>query len=115
MGNRGGSGGDEGDINYEMSTGDSGFYSSPTVWIGFYTTALTSLREYQGGNNTGGKKTPELTAAYDAFIAATTQEEQMRAFREYDLILLKQHNQIWGPMAPRYQANQPWVKGFNGE
>ena len=114
-GNRGGSGGDEGDINYEMSTGDSGFYSSPTVWIGFYTTALTSLREYQGGNNTGGKKTPELTAAYDAFIAATTEEEQLRAFREYDLILLKQHNQIWGPMAPRYQANQPWVKGFNGE
>ena len=85
------------------------------MWVGFYTTALTSLREYHGGNNTGGKKTPELTVAYDAFIAATTHEEQLRAFREYDLILLKQHNQIWGPMAPRYQANQPWVKGFNGE
>ncbi len=114
-GNRGGSDGDEGDITYEMSTGDSGFYSAPTVWMGFYTTALTSLREYQGGNNTGGKKTPELTAAYDAFIAANTKEEQLTAFREYDLFLLKQHNQIWGPMAPVYQVTQPWVQGFNGE
>ena len=109
-GNRGGSDGGEEDINYELSTGDSGFYSAPTVWVGFYDTALKSLREY-----TGGKKTPELTAAYDAFFAATTREEQLKAFREYDLILLRQHNQIWGPMAPRYQVNQPWVKGFNGE
>ena len=57
-----------------------------------------------------------MTAEYDAFIAANTkEEEQLRAFREYDLFLLKQHNQIWGPMAPVYQVTQPWVQGFNGE
>ena len=34
-----------------------------------------------GRNNTGGKIDPELTAAYDAFIAANTKEEQLTAIQ----------------------------------
>ena len=68
------------------------------------------MREYVGGIDT-----PELTAAYDAFFAAPTEEEQLRAFKEYDMLIIKQHNQIWGPRAPQFQANQPWVMGYNGE
>ena len=56
-----------------------------------------------------------LNAASDAFQAATTVEEQLKASREYDMEVMKLHNQIWGPVAPKFQANQAWVKGFNGE
>jgi hypothetical protein len=79
-------------------------------WIAKYTDENLGSREY-----TGGVETPELTAAHDAFYAATTHEEQLRAFKEFEMAIIEQHNQIWSPMTPRYQANQPWVKGFNGE
>ena len=98
------------DHNYEMTTGDSGHYIAPFHWVNHYRQDVLFLREY-----VGGVQTPELTAAYDAFFAATTLEEQVRAYKEYDMLIIKQHNQIWGPMAPQFQANQPWVKGFNGE
>ena len=96
--------------NYEMSTGDMAFPRDPAIFIGFYRHRQADAREY-----VGGVETPELTAAYDAFYAATTVEEQMKASREFDMAVIKQHNQIWGPLAPQFQANQPWVEGFNGE
>ena len=99
-----------GEHNYEMTVGDSGFYLAPSIWVNHYRTDVLFLREY-----VGGVQTPELTAAYDAFFAATTEEERVRAYKEYDMLILKQHNQIWGPMAPGFEVNQPWVKGFNGE
>ena len=97
-------------LRWDMSTGDMGQHILPSIWVGFYRGSIQLLRDYSGGI-----ETPELTAAYDAFFAATTHEEQLKAFKEYDMLLIKQHNQIWGPMAPLFQANQPWVKGFNGE
>ena len=24
-------------------------------------------------------------------------------------------NHLWGPLAPQFQANQPWVMSYNGE
>ncbi len=99
-----------GEHNYEMSKGDMAFSGNPAIFIGFYRADTLFLREWLGG-----VETPELTAAYDAFFAATTVEGQMKAFREFDMALVKQHNQIWGPLAPQFQANQPWVEGFNGE
>ena len=97
--------------NYEMSTGDLGFNMQPVRWVIWYRSECAwGCREW-----VGGIETPELTAAYDAFFAATTEEEQLRAFKEYDMLTIKQHNQIWGPMAPQFQANQPWVEGFDGE
>ena len=102
------------EMEWDMSTGDMAFPGNPAWVIGIY-------RAEGGGfaplwrDYVGGVETPELTAAYDAFYAATTIEEQLRAFKEYDMAVIKQHNQIWGPMAPGYHANQPWLKGYNGE
>ena len=97
---------------YEMITGHRGWDFSPATPVGWYRQgpATKHLSEY-----VGGIETPEMTAAYDAFNAATTIEEQQRAFKSYDMETIKRHNQIWGPAAPSFQANQPWVKGFNGE
>ena len=98
-----------GEHNYEMSTGDMA-QTNPAWSMAAYRSDTLSFREYLGG-----VETPELTAAYDAFFAATTLEEQMKASREFDLVVIKQHNQLWGPLAPLFQVNQPWVEGFNGE
>ena len=100
------------EANYEMQSGNLAMITSPYWTMGIYRAVGSNewFREW-----TGGADTPELTAAYDAFQAATTEEGQMKAHREHDMVLMKQHNQIWGPLAPKFQANQPWVKGFNGE
>ena len=95
---------------YEMSTGDMGFNFSPSRWVSWYRDENLFLREY-----VGGIETPSMTAAYEAFFAATTIEEQQRAFKEFDMESIKRHNQIWGPMAPVFQVNQPWVIGYSGE
>ena len=86
------------------------FPGSPVWAIGIYRENNVWFREW-----VGGVETPELTAAYDAFHAATTVEGQRKAIRKYDMEVVKQHNQIWGPMAPEFQANQPWVEGYTGE
>ena len=98
-----------GEHNYEMTTAGMAF-TNPIWSTGAYRSDNLGQRELLGGI-----ETPELTAAYDAFFAATTVEEQMKASREFDLAVIKQHNQIWGPLQPRFQVNQPWVEGFNGE
>ena len=97
------------DASYEMITGDLGFLLDPAIAVGFY---RPNQHVYA---LTGGVKTPELTAAFDAFFAATTVEEQKKASIEFDMAIVKQHNQIWGPLAPQLQASQPWLAGFNGE
>ncbi len=95
---------------YHMTLGDMGFNLSPSMLIGWYRGG-GHVRHYMGGD----VDTPEMTAAYEAFFAATTVEEQQRAFKEFDMAIIKHHNQIYSPMAPRYQVAQPWVKGYNGE
>ena len=96
-------------FDFEMITGDMAFAGSPVSIIGSY-------RPNQHMNAlVGGVETPELTAAYDAFQAATTEEGQMKANRDFEMALMEQHNQIWGPLAPSFLATQPWVVSFNGE
>ena len=94
-----------------MASGDLGFNHSPSAWVDWYRSEnLISTR--MGGH---GIETPELDAVYDAFLAATTEEEQKRPLKEFDMLIIKQHKNIWTPMAPVYNLNQPWLKGFNGE
>ncbi len=93
-----------------MASGSSGFLHSPTFGVEWYRHEGSFQREYMSGI-----ETPELNAAADAFSAATTIEEQKRPLKEFDMLLIKQHNLIWTPMAPIYHLNQPWVKGFSGE
>ena len=98
--------------SYEMGSGNLSMITSPSWTISAYraTGGTKFFREW-----TGGAETPELTAAYDAFFAATTVEQQMKAHRAFGMVLMKQHNQIWGPLVPVYQATQAWVNGFNWE
>ena len=102
---------DTGELVYEMSTGDMGFNLAPSKLMAWYRDESPFSRDYIGGY----VETAEMTAAYEAFFAATTFEDQQRAFKEFDMLGIKQHNQIWPPMAPFYQLAQPWVKGWNGE
>ena len=101
------------DRNYEIASGDLGFNHSPSAWVAGYPSYRSENPFHR--EHLGGIETPELTAYYDAFFAATTEEEQKRVLIESDMHIIEQHYQIWTPMAPIYNLNQPWLKGFNGE
>ena len=96
--------------NYEMAIGDCSWYSPPAVLVGNY-----RADELWSQETVGGIETPELTAAYEAFFAATTIEQQMASAKEFDMAVMRQHNQVCGPFAPHYQVSHPWVGGFSGE
>ena len=66
-------------------------------------------------NNKSNVKDPVYDAMVDAFLAATTIEEQKRYFREADMHVIKNHYVIAGPRPPMFNAVQPWVIGYNGE
>ena len=70
---------------------------------------------WRRANVGGGVENPVLAAAQAAFFGATSIDERMKAAKEYGMEAIKQHFQIWSPIAAWYQASQPWVKGFNGE
>ena len=73
------------------------------------------IREYLACSDPCAIDRSVLDAASDAFYAATTVEEQFEAAKAYNMSVIEQHNQIWGPLAPQFQVNNPWVKGYNGE
>ena len=100
--------------NYEMITGDMA-HTSPGWSMNVHRDDNLWLREYLACSDPCAIDTSVLDAASDAFYAATTLEEQLEAAKAYDMEVIKQHNQIWGPLAPQFQANQSWVNGFNGE
>ena len=84
---------------------------SPGWYIGHYG-GDPLWRRAAGG---GGVENPVLTAAQATFFGATSIDEQMKAAKEFNMEYMKQHFQIWGPLAPFYQHSHPWVVGFNGE
>ncbi|MDE0025539.1 MAG: ABC transporter substrate-binding protein [Spirochaetaceae bacterium] len=84
---------------------------SPGWAMGHYNAGLLWRRAHLGA----GVESPVLAAAHAAYHGATSVDEQMKAAKEFGMEAIKQHFQIWGPLAPRYQHSHPWVKGFNGE
>ena len=58
---------------------------------------------------------PDYDAMFEAAGAATTIEEQNRINGELNQYVIEKSWTIWGPLAPQYHANWPWLKGFNGE
>ncbi len=61
---------------------------------------------------------PVYDALYEAAEAAEATrdiEELKRLGREMELRQLEMHWFIWGTESPQFQANWPWVKGYNGE
>ena len=96
---------------YELATSYQAFTFNPETWVTYYRTDYKHRSEY-----IGGYESPEMTALYDAFFAAKTVEEQQRIFREFDMeVGIRRHNQVWGPIGPRFIQAQPWVIGYNGE
>ena len=65
--------------------------------------------------NSANVDDPAYDAMYEAAGAATTLEEQNRIAGEMNQYAIEKFWTIWGPMPPKYQPTQPWVKGFNGE
>ena len=96
--------------NYESIYGYLA-WGNLTFAMGMYGADLLWRRASVGG----GVENPVLAAAQDAFFGATSIDEQMKAAREFGMEAMKQHFQIWAPLAPLYQHSHPWVVGFNGE
>ncbi len=65
------------------------------------------------GGNPGAD--PELDAAYEGYIAATTVEGQQKFARDYDMFIIRNQFNVHGPKAPGFQFAHPWVIGWNGE
>ena len=80
---------------YEMITGGMAF-TNPRFSMTVHRHEDLHVREYLGGVDTS-----VLDVASDAFFAATTLEEQLEASKAYDMEVMRQHNQIWGPLVPR--------------
>ncbi|MDE0445751.1 MAG: ABC transporter substrate-binding protein [Spirochaetaceae bacterium] len=95
--------------NYESIYGGMA-RESPDWAMGLYNSDSVRLRTY-----VGGVENPVLAATQAAYFGATSIDEQMQAASEHGMEVIRHHYVIWGPMAPGYQASQPWVKGFNGE
>ena len=58
---------------------------------------------------------PQYEALYEAAEAAADTEEIKRLSREMGMRLAEMHWSLWGTEAPQFNANWPWVKGYNGE
>ena len=65
--------------------------------------------------NSAAVSDPDYDALFEAAGAATTIEEQQRLVKAMDMYAIERHWCVWGPMAPLFEANQPWLKGYNGE
>ncbi len=66
-------------------------------------------------SNTSNVSDPEYETMIEVAAAATTLEEQNRLAGELNMYAIERFWAIWGPMAPQYQATQPWLIGYNGE
>ena len=76
----------------------------------------SNLYSKSGVETWTGIADPVYDALYEAAEAAETgSEEQKRLCREMDLRQAEMHWFIWGTESPMFNANQPWVKGYNGE
>ena len=95
--------------NYESIYGGMA-REAPDWAMGLYNSDSVRLSTY-----VGGVENPVLAATQAAYFGATSIDEQMQAASEHGMEVIRHHYMIWGPLAPGYQASQPWVKGFNGE
>ena len=95
----------EGD--FEMVNAEAAMRYFPLILQARYATGV--------GWNSSNSSDPVYDAMYEAGGKATTIEELYRMSKEMNQYAIEKFWTIWGPMAPNYVANQPWVKGFNGE
>ena len=65
--------------------------------------------------NSAAVNDPDYEALFETAAAATTIEEQQRLVIAMDMYAIERHWTVWGPIAPTFEATQPWLKGYNGE
>ena len=58
---------------------------------------------------------PVFDKLYEAAEAGPDAEELKRLSREMGLRAAEMHWMIWGTESPQFNANWPWLKGYNGE
>ena len=93
-----------------------GFWGSSTARRGAALGEYALLYSKLGMQPWRGIADPVYDALYEAAEAAETgSEEQKRLSREMGLREAEMHWIIWGTESPYFNANQPWVKGYNGE
>ena len=96
------------DHDFEMMSHEAAYggLSDPLVGRRFL-----SHTEY----NTAAVHDPDYEALFETAAAATTIEEQQKLVIAMDMYAIERHWTVWGPIAPRFEATQPWLKGYNGE
>ena len=97
----------------EHTYGDILSYWSNMKWIP-PVNALDFAYSDSGFNPTGYND-PEYDRLYEAARDAATIEEQQRAVKAADMYFTRSHIYLWGPDAPKFNAAQPWVRGYAGE
>ena len=97
----------------EHTYGDMVMWISGMNWLD--PVVALGLAYSKGGYNPSGYNDPEYDRLYEAARDATTIEERQRAVKAADMYFTKNHIYIWGPDAPKFNAVQPWVRGYAGE
>ena len=87
------------------------------VWAAEYSSGLAPIAAYWSKNQwrPQNNNDPVFDQYYENAQAATTIEEQQEWARKGNLRIAEQLWTIRGPIAPLFGANQPWLKGYNGE
>ena len=96
------------DHDFEMMSHEAAYGSLSDPLVG---RRFLSHTEY----NTAAVHDPDYEALFETAAAATTIEEQQKLVIAMDMYAIERHWTVWGPIAPRFEATQPWLKGYNGE
>ena len=96
------------DRDFEMISHEAGYGGVSYPLVGRRFLAATSY-------NSAAVSDPDYEALFETAAAATTIEEQQRLVKEMDMYAIEGHWAVWGPMAPLFDATQPWLKGYRGE
>jgi len=99
-------------------TKDGTFEGMVGAYIGYDrnpTFLMNCYAHSEGGCNRPGTNDPEIDAAVDAALAATTFEEQQRLIKVADALVIADHQYVWYFKIPNYNVVNPWLVGYNGE
>ena len=97
----------------EHTYGDILSYWSNMKWIS--PVNALDFAYSDSGFNPSGYNDSEYDRLYEAARDAATIEEQQRAVKAADMYFTRNHIIVWGPDAPKFNAVQPWVRGYAGE
>ena len=99
------------EITSESCASASSTFGNPALLLSWYRSDWGT-----GSNNRNfSVRDAQYDAWWEALLAATTVEEEIRLAKDLGMRAIEQHWTIWGLISPQYQVHQPWVIGYNGE